>query len=644
MEKKFKIWKKGNREPLKISEEMNIMTRLMEHSTAEAIWRRRLSTAIKEEKHTDKLSQNILRRLSQFLPFCSLHNPKFGEGRLPSTIPTLLKRSLKEPLNFNVPPENKSDIKKKSPQLPNHPQKRFYHQPKIVLLPCPSHWIVQSTSLSNQQVQPQDRLRTTNLDLKFKPELLTSPKPWTMEAHSPHIGPYTYDPHHTPQNTATLFAKPATHSGHQPNTPSLFYSDQWSKATSLSLSDHWTAVESLPYLKNPAKPARRRFFKSGAKERVPVVSLPSLKNSSKVKRTPLPKSFVGNTAPTSLLPASRNRASVPHLPQLEHYKETPFCIGNQVKVLSNCHHLPKIPRNSDHKTEHPPRLRHWPIPPIYPCHKIEVPSYSFYSMKTKATVLSPFVNKAKVKAFISPGRDDHTWATTVSSSCLENQSRDTSVTLSPCLFLETQCRSAKVEPPPHSYLFHQDTLSSGSDKKAQSVQKSELPLCFKHCSKFQKYCDQCTQSPMNHSYLKEAILNPNHSIQKVPNKKPTLDLVYLKPFIIEGGNIPLKTVKHIINSIPQDKIIKDLHKQILLRKMRGCSHPKSGPYVSSSYKICLICASWIPSGCIHIKGTRDPHAATLVAIPTPIPGSELEIGIKLIFKTPQKKFYCADKK
>ncbi|XP_011354734.1 casein kinase II subunit alpha'-interacting protein-like [Pteropus vampyrus] len=65
--------------------------------------------------------------------------------------------------------------------------------------------------------------------------------------------------------------------------------------------------------------------------------------------------------------------------------------------------------------------------------------------------------------------------------------------------------------------------------------------------------------------------------------------------------------------------------------MRGRPNPYPGPRISSSYVICLACASCIKSQCYHLTGKKDPRAATLFVIPTPEPSAEGQIKMKLVF-------------
>lgn len=74
--------------------------------------------------------------------------------------------------------------------------------------------------------------------------------------------------------------------------------------------------------------------------------------------------------------------------------------------------------------------------------------------------------------------------------------------------------------------------------------------------------------------------------------------------------------------------------------MRGRSSPHPGPRLSSSYVVCLACASCIKSQCNHLAGRKDPRRATLFVIPTPQPSAEGEVKVKLglILSLPETSF------
>ncbi|XP_041534385.1 casein kinase II subunit alpha'-interacting protein [Microtus oregoni] len=107
-------------------------------------------------------------------------------------------------------------------------------------------------------------------------------------------------------------------------------------------------------------------------------------------------------------------------------------------------------------------------------------------------------------------------------------------------------------------------------------------------------------------------------------------LDYSHPCIIKGGTVPVDVVNKIVNSISKSTIQKDLSRQILFRRMRGRPNPHPGPRLSSTYTVCLECASCIKSQCSHLTGKKDPRCATLFVIPTPEISSDGKIDVKLV--------------
>lgn len=115
-----------------------------------------------------------------------------------------------------------------------------------------------------------------------------------------------------------------------------------------------------------------------------------------------------------------------------------------------------------------------------------------------------------------------------------------------------------------------------------------------------------------------------------PNKEIPWTLDYIYPCIVKGGTIPDDVLNKIVNSLSKNRIQRDLSRQILFRRMRGRPNPHPGPRLSSSYVVCLACASCIKSQCNHLTGRKDPRSATLFVIPTPEPSSEGKIKVKLV--------------
>ncbi|XP_051840330.1 casein kinase II subunit alpha'-interacting protein isoform X2 [Antechinus flavipes] len=161
-------------------------------------------------------------------------------------------------------------------------------------------------------------------------------------------------------------------------------------------------------------------------------------------------------------------------------------------------------------------------------------------------------------------------------------------------------------------------------------------LCFCHQARSTSYLKHWAMAPLKSKHQVKILQSPKQS-KAMPNREPSWSLFYLKPCIVDGVIIPNEIVKNIVSSIPQSRIHRDIRKQILLRWMRGRPNPQPGPRLSSTYTVCLVCASWIRYGCSHVKGRKDPNGAKLVAIPTPLPGSEGEMGVRLVLQIPQSK-------
>ncbi|XP_032755303.1 LOW QUALITY PROTEIN: casein kinase II subunit alpha'-interacting protein [Rattus rattus] len=120
------------------------------------------------------------------------------------------------------------------------------------------------------------------------------------------------------------------------------------------------------------------------------------------------------------------------------------------------------------------------------------------------------------------------------------------------------------------------------------------------------------------------------SVKSEAENESLWSLDYSHPCIIKGGSVPVDVVNKIVNSISKSTIQKDLSRQILLRRMRGKPNPRPGPRLSSTYSVCLECASAIKSQCNHLTGKRDPRCATLFVIPTPESGTDGKADVKII--------------
>uniref|UniRef100_A0A8C2M5M9 Casein kinase 2, alpha prime interacting protein n=1 Tax=Cricetulus griseus TaxID=10029 RepID=A0A8C2M5M9_CRIGR len=124
--------------------------------------------------------------------------------------------------------------------------------------------------------------------------------------------------------------------------------------------------------------------------------------------------------------------------------------------------------------------------------------------------------------------------------------------------------------------------------------------------------------------------NCEQIVKPEPENESTWSLDYSHPCIIKGGTVPADVVNKIVNSISKTTIQKDLSRQILFRRMRGRPNPRPGPRLSSTYTVCLDCASCVKSQCNHLTGKKDPRCATLFVIPTPESSSDGKVDVKMV--------------
>ncbi|XP_072477576.1 uncharacterized protein [Notamacropus eugenii] len=155
-------------------------------------------------------------------------------------------------------------------------------------------------------------------------------------------------------------------------------------------------------------------------------------------------------------------------------------------------------------------------------------------------------------------------------------------------------------------------------------QTETVPDC-KHQIKRQPFMNNWSRTPSD----------CNHVTEDGNNRELPWCLTYIKPYTIEGGNVPHRTVNSIIRSIPQEKIKNDIYKQILLQHVSDCSDFENGLCLTSTYIVCLICASWIPYGCPHVQEIEDPYRAQLLSISSLLPGSKEEMSVKFVLQVPQ---------
>ncbi|XP_038201827.1 casein kinase II subunit alpha'-interacting protein isoform X2 [Arvicola amphibius] len=220
----------------------------------------------------------------------------------------------------------------------------------------------------------------------------------------------------------------------------------------------------------------------------------------------------------------------------------------------------------------------------------------------------------------------------------------------------------KSRKPPHS--VHPSPSLPTWQPKPKTALKCEprtrtlsSPACHNKVQNTASLKDKCRARPLSSvppkpnisgqrvSSPKPCIKNKNASIpssrlqskasveQKVkpqPENEVPWSLDYSHPCIIKGGTVPVDVVNKIVNSISKSTIQKDLSRQILFRRMRGRPNPHPGPRLSSTYTVCLECASCIKSQCSHLTGKKDPRCATLFVIPTPESRSDGKIDVKIV--------------
>ncbi|XP_072469722.1 uncharacterized protein [Notamacropus eugenii] len=139
-----------------------------------------------------------------------------------------------------------------------------------------------------------------------------------------------------------------------------------------------------------------------------------------------------------------------------------------------------------------------------------------------------------------------------------------------------------------------------------------------------------------HKAMSKSITNPKPR----QSKQDPWCFKYIEPYTVNRTTIPTEIIHTIINSIPQERIKNDISKQILLRRMKASSTLRSDQQISSSYPVCLICASWIPDDCPHVQRMKSSCEAQLLVIPTPLPSPKGEdIGVKFVLQTPQTKHF-----
>ncbi|XP_040836547.1 casein kinase II subunit alpha'-interacting protein [Ochotona curzoniae] len=184
---------------------------------------------------------------------------------------------------------------------------------------------------------------------------------------------------------------------------------------------------------------------------------------------------------------------------------------------------------------------------------------------------------------------------------------------------------------PHFLSKFQDTAVP-SDKSIATDQPS-TPVKSNvsgHLSSSSKYCiKNISASALSYRLQSKSSFDFDANSESKKEILWTIDCS--QPCIVKGGPVPDDVVNKIINSISKSTIQRDLCRQILFRRMRGKPNPRPGPRLSTTYMVCLACASCIKTQCEHLRGKKDPRCATLFVIPTPETTSEGKIEVKLVF-------------
>ncbi|XP_036609672.1 uncharacterized protein LOC118845753 isoform X2 [Trichosurus vulpecula] len=178
---------------------------------------------------------------------------------------------------------------------------------------------------------------------------------------------------------------------------------------------------------------------------------------------------------------------------------------------------------------------------------------------------------------------------------------------------------------------HEQMNPATSDEKLEPP-RDPIPFVQSH-----SYPDHCAKVLPHPDKQVKAISVPKYRTQEIKNRDSSWCFNYIRPYIVEGGTVHNKTVNNIISSIPQEEIKNDIRKQILLKRMKQCPNFQDGPRLCSSYDVCVLCASWIPHGCSHVDRMHGQTIAHLMAIPTPMPGSNIRMGIKFILQLPPQR-------
>ncbi|XP_051841527.1 uncharacterized protein LOC127554210 isoform X2 [Antechinus flavipes] len=193
--------------------------------------------------------------------------------------------------------------------------------------------------------------------------------------------------------------------------------------------------------------------------------------------------------------------------------------------------------------------------------------------------------------------------------------------------------------------FPLHSVSWNPNQSSSNHQAITPPISPNHKTEVASNLHTHVTANSNDHHLPKLSINLNHKVMPkfITNLKPKQGkqnpwcFKYIEPYTVDGTAIPTEVMQTIISSIPQERIKNDISKQILLKRMKVSSAVQSGQRISSSYPVCLICASWIPDDCPHVQNMKYPCEAQLLAIPTPLSNTKEDMGVRFVFQTPQTK-------
>ncbi|XP_007493949.2 uncharacterized protein LOC103103701 [Monodelphis domestica] len=281
-----------------------------------------------------------------------------------------------------------------------------------------------------------------------------------------------------------------------------------------------------------------------------------------------------------------------------HERGTPsLLIELQEVTLSDPSSQNKQQSIPDHPSETVPDPNTWAVPPLDPYHSGKIlmgsgEGTSSSGPRPSLTLLSSPKNETEAKLYVTNPKG--------TIPCLDEK---------------------KTVPPSSKY----------------KAQIRSVPKCP---SEISMDCDPYLEDELSSKNLDEVQPGLQHQTHSRKNFIQTpWCLNYIKPYTIEGGDVPEKIVENIISSIPQDKLKSDICKKSILQKMKRGSSLYGDQDIPLDYSVCLICASWIPHGCPHVWGMENPCEIKLLALPMPLTSSEEVVNVKFVLQLNQPTKY-----